>query len=856
MSRKFNDDVIFDNTIFITDDKKAGLSIFGRIFQFLAIACGCWSIIFSLREGFMIPADVMYLNFAILITSAVIFTLCVYPSFDGVKLFFGCLFYGLFLWSRLPALKNGFYIVENLVIDQLSQYYGFKKFRFIADYSTAVKDTTLIAVLFLILIILLLTLAVVRSRLVNMCSLLLFLPVSLCFVAGIIPSERHLTTYILSMLYLTKAGYSQHNRDQKQKTVLHRIYSHAAIWLTLCCCTLFLFMKLIVPQKTYEGITEIPNIKKEIQSGLFDFSLEDVWKGFRDIKVPGQVKTRGGLNGGELGTTDKVNFTNSEQLRLKAPLKSVTEGIYLKGYVGSVYTGKEWKAHGKAAEASYKKLTNQFTLEEFDPINQVSMLLKGMRQEKMVAEPGFLEDTLHGYAEGSLSLEYVDANRKYMYAPYFTDYSSLKGFTTYEADLYPLPNRQIGHYDFHYYFNLDQGEVSSFSLNETSSNYFTEYLDKEKEYRSFVYQIYTQLPEQGMEQLRQEFSPTSKVGKSSVAEKIEYVRDYLQSNTNYSLEPGKLPKDKDFVEYFLYENKLGYCAHYASAAVLMLRSLGVPARYVEGYAIGAMDINPSNSGEKQVITYYTKEGIREVNLPMVEVSVRDYNAHAWVEVYFDYCGWIPVEFTPGSVIDYNSSVINELTTVRDNLAVREEESVQVIPTLSPEQPSPTPAAPTVTSVPTEASKEAVSSGANNEKPKESKDFLFFIILGSAFLSLLFGFIICQGFQKRRSGKYMDSNKRAILLFRHLEKLLKLWKVLPKEGDLENHHENVQEHFSEEERKAFIHFIDTARRARYGKGSISPADLDAAELFHQGIYKKIYDNLPLKKKIYLKILRFS
>lgn len=854
MGRRMYDDVIFDNTIFITDEKKTGLTIIARIFQFLVIVGGCWSIIYSLQEGFMIPAEPMHLNIAILLASAVIYALWVYPSFDGVKLFFGCLFYGLFLWSRLPAVKNGFYIIENLVIDQLSQYYGFDKFRFVADYSTAEKDTTLIAILFLIPIIFLLTLSVVRSRLVNVCSLILFLPVSLCFVAGLIPSERHLITYILSMLYLTKAGYSHHNRDQQQKTVMHRIYSHAAIWLTLFCCALFFIMRLLVPQKTYEGITEIPNMKKEIQAGLFDFTLEDVWKGFGDIHLPGQSKSRGGLNGGELGTTAKVEFTNSEQLRLRAPLKSAAEGIYLKGYVGSVYTGKEWKEHGKAVKASYNKLADRLTREEFDPMNQVSLLLKSLKPEDLIIESGGVEDTTLGHAKGSLSLEYEDANRRYMYIPYFTDYSGIAG-VTYEADLYPIPNKRIGHYDFTYYFNLEHGDFSSFYLSEILLK-TTDYLEKEKEYRSFVYQTYTKLPEQGLEHLRQEFSPSSEAGKGSLAEKIEYVRKYLHSNTQYSLEPGKLPKDKDFVEYFLYENKLGYCAHYASAAVLMLRSLGVPARYAEGYAIGAMDINTSNYGEMQEVTYYTMEGSKEVSLPLVEVSVRDYNAHAWVEVYFDYCGWIPVEFTPGASIDFNSAVINELTTMGDNLAVREEEATRDIPTPTPVQPSPTQAAPSVTPEPTEASKEAVSTGANNEKPKESKDLLLFVILGFAILVVLLYFIIYQGVQRRRDNQGMDNNKRAILLFRHSEKLLKLWKALPKNGELENHHEDVQKYFSEEERQAFIHFIETARRARYGKGTISTTDLDAAENFHQELYKKIYDNLPLKKKLYLKIFRFG
>ena len=856
MTRRINDGVILDNTVYIKDERKAGFPIVGRVFQYLAITIGCWSIISLLREGFMIPANPMYINIAILITAVVTFALCLYPSLDGVKLFFGGAFFGLFLWSRLPALKNGFYIIENLVIHQLSQYYGFKSFEYKANYSTAGEDTTLLAIMFLIPIVALLTVAIVRSRYVNICSLILFLPVSLSFIAGILPAERYLVAYILSMLYLTKAGYSQYSRDWQQKNLMHRINSHAAIWLILFCSVLFLLMKLFIPQEKYEGISELPNMKKEIQSGLFDFSLEDVWRGFQDVKLPRLDKASGGLNGGELGATGKVEFTNSEQLRLEAPLQAVYEGIYLKGYVGSVYTGSEWKEHGKATEKSYNKLLKQFTLEEFNPVNQISMLLESQKPGELVPEPEHSADALFGFANGTMSLEYEEANRKYMYAPYFTDYNGLKGIT-YRGDLYPAPKSQRDSYEFNFNFNLKQGgkdqHASTYLQNQkkAGSDYFDRYLNDEKLYRSFVYQTYTKLPEQGLERLRKEFSPTSEAALGGIDAKIDYVRKYLHNNTQYSLEPGKLPKDKDFVEYFLYENKQGYCAHYASAAVLMLRSLGVPARYAEGYAIGAMDINQNDYNKRQLVTYYSEGVSEEVTLPVVQVSVRDYNAHAWVEVYFDYCGWIPVEFTPGSVIDYNSTGVDELASIGDNLAAEEERSTQPIPTLTPGAASPTPTDPTMTTTPEETTKEAVSSGANNEKVKEHNDQVFLLILGIVFAAVLLGFLIIRRYQSKRE-ENKEHNKRALLLFRNSEKLLRLWGVLPKGCCLEDHHEDVQQYLSETEGKDFSYFIDTARRARYGRGSITTKDLEVAELFHQRLYDKIYENLPPKKKLYLKL----
>ena len=78
------------------------------------------------------------------------------------------------------------------------------------------------------------------------------------------------------------------------------------------------------------------------------------------------------------------------------------------------------------------------------------------------------------------------------------------------------------------------------------------------------------------------------------------------------------------MDYFLNESGRGYCVHYASAGVLMMRYFGVPARYVTGY-----------------LTKVPASG---------KVEVLDSDAHAWVEIYLDGYGWYPVEMTPPAEI--------------------------------------------------------------------------------------------------------------------------------------------------------------------------------------------------------------
>ena len=93
------------------------------------------------------------------------------------------------------------------------------------------------------------------------------------------------------------------------------------------------------------------------------------------------------------------------------------------------------------------------------------------------------------------------------------------------------------------------------------------------------------------------------------------ISNYLTVNQTYTITPGDVPKGRDFVDYFLFENKNGYCVYYATAMVVLARAVGIPARYVEGYRLD--DYDP---GRGRVVT--------------------GQNAHAWAEVYFDGVGWI------------------------------------------------------------------------------------------------------------------------------------------------------------------------------------------------------------------------
>ncbi len=129
-------------------------------------------------------------------------------------------------------------------------------------------------------------------------------------------------------------------------------------------------------------------------------------------------------------------------------------------------------------------------------------------------------------------------------------------------------------------------------------------------------------------QLPDDFSPRISEMAARVAErkvsaysKAYNITRYLRINMDYSRTIPPVPLGADPIEWFLFEEKTGFCNYYATAQVLMLRSLGIPARMVVGYAQGEYD--------PQTETY----------------TVRRRDSHAWPEVYFVGHGWVSFEPT-------------------------------------------------------------------------------------------------------------------------------------------------------------------------------------------------------------------
>ncbi|WP_187274062.1 transglutaminase domain-containing protein [Paenibacillus sp. N3.4] len=127
-------------------------------------------------------------------------------------------------------------------------------------------------------------------------------------------------------------------------------------------------------------------------------------------------------------------------------------------------------------------------------------------------------------------------------------------------------------------------------------------------------------------------------------DKAKLIEKYLNEHYPYTNTPDESKgKSKDFVDRFLFEVKQGYCDYYSTSMAVLTRSIGLPTRWVKGYSSGASPI-PDQIREFGVMGQMGAE--IDVN-GAGTYTVRNADAHSWVEVYFEGYGWISFEPTSG-----------------------------------------------------------------------------------------------------------------------------------------------------------------------------------------------------------------
>jgi len=148
------------------------------------------------------------------------------------------------------------------------------------------------------------------------------------------------------------------------------------------------------------------------------------------------------------------------------------------------------------------------------------------------------------------------------------------------------------------------------------------------DYPDWVHQRYLQLPKSITPRTRQ-LAEQITSGLVTPYDKVIAITNYLRRNIQYvetiEEEP---PTNQEVIDWFLFDEKKGFCNYYSTAEIVMLRSLGIPARWAVGYAQGEPLENTATDATSNTLTYL----------------IRQKNSHAWPEVFFPNIGW--VEFEP------------------------------------------------------------------------------------------------------------------------------------------------------------------------------------------------------------------
>lgn len=389
-----------------------------------------------------------------------------------------------------------------------------------------------------------------------------------------------------------------------------------------------LFMTFFIAASAYLGYglfyTRVENVLGPIRYAVYNSSFRELYDQLRG------GYSAGGINGGKINGGGKLKFNHSVHLIIETDT-DINQYTYLKGYVGEVYDGMGWNALPASA---YNSETFS-ALDGYDEADIMSMsykLSQNLKDMRIDSKTIFSELSTARWFVRVPDVYVGDSN--YLCYPYASLVSDEDGDIVNLTYLTRASSGELENvYDMYYFqtgnswtgsvldsmqSDMDLLEAYESDLLLAASSDLVKYLELEKTYRSFVYENDLEVPER-VSRLRDEYAGLSF---DTLAEAVEFVQEEVAKDAAYTLEPGRCPYGKDFIEYFMYEQKEGYCIYFASAAVMIFRCLGIPARFVQGYIIPPVDAN-------------------------TELSIDDSYAHAWPEIYVDGFGWLPVEVTPG-----------------------------------------------------------------------------------------------------------------------------------------------------------------------------------------------------------------
>ena len=605
--------------------KRSEQSFAPLIIKYLLPLLGCLGSVFSFLSCFEITVSYAAVVIAAVVSCAVFtFTLNMKPKLAGIASTSAAAVFLLLTYFFRDEICGGMANSVSIYLARIRESFRSEPFIPLLEPELADYHSTVFFVFYTVFLCLLTNYLMSRSCFTAGISFpILLLPIaSLMF--GLEPNYIAFTSVVAVCTASIAFEISSSEKIAVEKCGSAVFYSGltAAVIGAVCFSGVIFAVKFFGYERPQEIDDMYNNITGHIENGDIQEALNEI------VTVVTIKKTGSGgaINHGKLGEFGDISFDGETVLQATMPKSDET--VYLRGFVGSVYTGRSWEELPNSKLRELSGITDSFIHEGLSPLLLDSYNLKYSRD---VYAPS---SSLPQY---SFAIKNISAGRDYLYMPYNLVPESVSRYTIQnDSSFKGGENSYIGqyydpanHYSYQNLFWKKWNIPSSIAADEAA-------------YRRFVYENYMDVPtsfvpEEIFNESYYQYITAEELmtGKSTLDEmtvfnrKLYFIKNWLKNNCEYSLSAGKLPLGEDFINYFI-ENKKGSCSHFASTAAIMCRYAGIPARYVEGYIIKPKDF-PSGTQTGQSAT----------------VDITDTRGHAWVEIYIDGFGWYPVEFTSG-----------------------------------------------------------------------------------------------------------------------------------------------------------------------------------------------------------------
>lgn len=590
--------VEIDTSVYEISENRYYTLILKGIIVYLITAGGLGAYLTALDIDF----NQIVFNLVILVTAIICAML--YHSWKSENLGYLVFFiiYATVMFLFKDYINSGFYAVINETLDWASIYFDTEGLQ---TYNERISNryvavTVAVSIIGVAENVLLNNYILRRARYIVAIGLALTVNVS-AFYMELEPDTIYSIMVLLGifMTFVLKCGrhFYLSRRDHvfgKVKKGLSYNLDYRSLWQGMLIVGIYVLVVIagmsIIYDKTYYDAAQEKSEDKEASNDMFQ---NFIMLGF--FGIINYYPNNGGLSTGELGGVSSITLDYMTDLTVMYT-PYTTEMLYIKNFTGGEYEPYDNKWLSIDQNTEFK---NTYPIE-------VSTLKE------------YYDEGGKNSARGYMTIINVEAPAL-TYQPYYSD-----------SDTKPVFTNQTRTYTF---YPRMEGNASVVEGDKANDNYLAVPKENKKAIDGFI-------KEAGIK-------------KGTAREVATQIRDYYQDNIPYTIRPGATPWRQDFINYFLESNKKGYCAHFASAATLILREMGIPARYCEGYAISLNQVN--DNGELVENEKYSDhyDGYNELGeTALIRVDATDADAHAWVEIYDENEGWIKFEVTPtGGILD-------------------------------------------------------------------------------------------------------------------------------------------------------------------------------------------------------------